>query len=228
MPQMLRLVLLILWLVLLIPLLAWLFKQVRKPSGLFGRRVVRAMNLSHATMTDWGLQQLTVPKNAAILDVGCGGGRTVGILAALAAEGKVVGLDYSAASVAVSRDSNAHEIEAGRVQIEQGSVAALPFPDRMFDIVTAVETHYYWPNLPANVREILRVLKPGGTFALIAETYRGGPFRLLYGAVMPLLRAAFLSDAEHRDLLTQAGFTEVTTKHVSGRNWICATGRRPS
>jgi ubiquinone/menaquinone biosynthesis C-methylase UbiE len=228
MPQMLRLVLLILWLVLLIPLLAWLFKQVRKPSGLFGRRVVRAMNLSHATMTDWGLQQLTVPKNAAILDVGCGGGRTVRILAALAAEGNVVGLDYSAASVAVSRDSNAHEIEAGRVQIEQGSVAALPFPDRMFDIVTAVETHYYWPNLPANVREILRVLKPGGTFALIAETYRGGPFRLLYGAVMPLLRAAFLSDAEHRDLLTQAGFAEVTTKHVSGRNWICATGRRPS
>jgi ubiquinone/menaquinone biosynthesis C-methylase UbiE len=91
-----------------------------------------------------------------------------------------------------------------------------------------VETHYYWPDLPANVREVLRVLKPGGTFVLIAETYRGGPFRLLYGLVMPLLRAAFLSDAEHRDLLTQAGFTEVETKHLSGKNWIFATGRRPS
>jgi ubiquinone/menaquinone biosynthesis C-methylase UbiE len=179
-------------------------------------------------MTDWGLQQVTVPKNAAILDVGCGGGRTVQRLAALAPEGKVTGLDYSAASVAVSRDRNAQEIKAGRVQIEQGSVAALPFPDRTFDVVTAVETHYYWPDLPANVREVLRVLKPGGTFALIAETYRGGPFRLVYGIVMPLLRAAFLSDAEHRDLLTQAGFTEVATQHVSGKNWICATGRRPA
>ena len=106
-------------------------------------------------------------------------------------------------------------------------MAALPFPDRTFDIITAVETHYYWPDLPANVREILRVLKPGGSFALIAETYRGGPFRLLYGIVMPLLRAAFLSDAEHRDLLTQAGFTEVATMHLSGRNWICAMGHRP-
>ena len=122
---------------------------------------------------------------------------------------------------------NAKEIETGQVQIAQGSVAALPFPDRTFDIVTAVETHYYWPDLPANVREILRVLKPGGSFALIAETYRGGPFRLLYGIVMPLLRAAFLSDAGHRDLLTQAGFTEVATMHLSGRNWICATGDRP-
>lgn len=220
--------LLILRLVLAVLLMAWLFQQVRKPSGWLGRRVVRAMNLSHATMTDWGLQQVTVPKNAAILDVGCGGGWTVRKLLALAPGGKVVGLDYSSASVAVSRDTNAHEIEAGRVQIEQGSVVALPFPDRSFDIVTAVETHYYWPDLPANVREVLRVLKPGGTFVLIAETYRGGPFRLLYGLVMPLLRAAFLSDAEHRDLLTQAGFTEVETKHLSGKNWIFATGRRPS
>ena len=220
--------LLILRLVLAVLLMAWLFQQVRKPSGWLGRRVVRAMNLSHATMTDWGLQQVTVPKNAAILDVGCGGGGTVRKLVALAHEGKVVGLDYSSASVTVSRDTNAHEIEAGRVQIEQGSVVALPFPDRSFDIVTAVETHYYWPDLPANVREVLRVLKPGGTFVLIAETYRGGPFRLLYGLVMPLLRAAFLSDAEHRDLLTQAGFTEVETKHLSRKNWIVATGRRPS
>jgi ubiquinone/menaquinone biosynthesis C-methylase UbiE len=215
-------------LALLILLSAWVFRQVRKPSGPLGRRVVRAMNLGHSTMTDWGLQQVMVPKNAAILDVGYGGGRTVQRLAALAPEGKVVGLDYSAASVAVSRDTNALEIEAGRVQIEQGSVAALPFPDRTFDVVTAVETHYYWPELPANVREVLRVLKPGGTFALIAETYRGGPFRLVYGIVMPLLRAAFLSDAEHRDLLSQAGFIEVATKHLSGKNWIFATGRRPA
>lgn len=179
-------------------------------------------------MADWALQQLVVPKKAAILDVGCGGGSTVGRLADLAPEGTVIGLDYSAASVAVSRDTNAREIEAGRVRIEQGSVAALPFPDRRFDIVTAVETHYYWPELPANVREILRVLKPGGTFALVAETYRGGPSRWLYGIAMPLLGAAFLSDKEHKDLLMQAGFTEIATMHRSRTNWICATGRRPS
>jgi ubiquinone/menaquinone biosynthesis C-methylase UbiE len=185
------------------------------------------MNLGHAKMTDWALQQVEVPKNAAVLDVGCGGGRTVARLAVLAPEGQVFGLDYSAASVAVSRNTNAGEIDKGRVQIKQGSVAALPFPDRMFDVVTAVETHYYWPDLPANVREVLRVLKPGGTFLLVAETYRGGPLRLIYGIIMPLLRAAFLSDAEHRDLLAQAGFAEVATKHLPRKNWICAIGRRP-
>jgi ubiquinone/menaquinone biosynthesis C-methylase UbiE len=219
---------LVLWLAVTVLLMSWLFRQVRKPRGPLGKRMAHAMNLSHAALTDWGLQQLTVAKNAAVLDVGCGGGRTVQRLAALAPDGKITGLDYAAASVAVSRNTNAQEIEAGRVQIELGSVAALPFPDRTFDLVTAVETHYYWPDLPANMREVLRVLKPSGTFVLIAETYRGGPFRLLYGMIMPLLRAAFLSDAEHRNLLSEAGFTDVATHHVSGKNWICATGRKPS
>jgi SAM-dependent methyltransferase len=137
--------------VLIIVLVVWLFRQVRKPSGWLGRRIVQGMNVGHAKMTDWALQQVSVPKNAAILDVGCGGGWTVRKLAALASDGKVIGLDYSAASVAVSRETNAKEIEAGRAQIEHGSVQALPFPDSTFDIVTAVETHYYWPDLPANV-----------------------------------------------------------------------------
>jgi ubiquinone/menaquinone biosynthesis C-methylase UbiE len=218
----------ILRLLILILLLVWLSRQVRKPSGALGRRFVRAMGVGHAAMTAWGLQQVTIPKDGAILDVGCGGGRTVNKLATLAPQGRVIGLDYSAASVEVSRNTNAQEIQTGRVQIEEGSVVALPFPDRTFDVVTAVETHYYWPDLPANVREVLRVLKAGGTFALIAETYRGGPLRFLYGMIMPLLGAAFLSDSEHRDLLTHAGFTEVATKHLSGKNWILATGRKPT
>ncbi len=95
----------ILRLVLPVLLAVWVFRQVRKPSGWLGRRVARAMNLGHATMADWGLQQVRLPKNGAILDVGCGGGWTVRRLAALASEGKVIGLDYSGASVAVSRDT---------------------------------------------------------------------------------------------------------------------------
>lgn len=209
-------------------LIVWVLGQVRKPTGPIGRRVLQAMNLTHAALTDWGLQQLHFEKNATILDVGCGGGRTVQRLAALAPEGVIHGIDYSAASVASSRATNAREIETGRVQIQLASVAALPFPDRTFDVVTAVETHYYWPDLQNDLREVFRVLKPGGTFALIAELYRGGRRSAVYGLVMRLLRATYLSDAEHRDRLTQAGFTEVATMHAPGRSWICAMGRRPS
>lgn len=205
---------------------AWVFRQVRKPSGWMGRRTAQAMNLGHGPLTAWGLGQLNVPRAAAILDIGCGGGGTVRRLAAMALDGMVIGVDYSKASVAVSRQTNAKEIEAGRVKIELESVAQLPFPDGTFDLVTAVETHYYWPDLRANVREVVRVLKPGGEFALIAETYRGGPYRFFYGIAMSLLGAAFLSDEEHRELLAQAGLTGVSTFHKRGTSWICATGRK--
>ena len=92
--------------------------------------------------------------------------------------------------------------------IALASVAALPYPDRTFDVVTAVETHYYWPDLEANLREGLRVLKPGGTLALIAETVRDRQKNPLYFVVMPLLGAAHLTTAEHEQVLTRAGFAD--------------------
>lgn len=55
-------------------------------------------------------------------------------------------MDYSKAAVAVSRALNRAGIEAGRVDIRLATVSSLPFDDCVFNVVTAVETHYYWPN----------------------------------------------------------------------------------
>src|SRR6516225_7678745 len=105
------------------------------------------MNVRHSGVTDWGLKHLPLEKGSTILDIGCGGGRAIAKMAAVAGDGKVYGIDYSAASVAAARSANAPGIEAGRVDIQQASVSHLSFPDGTFDVVTAVETHYYWPNL---------------------------------------------------------------------------------
>jgi len=207
-------------------LAAYVLGQVRKPTGPLGRLAVMGMNRSHAAMTDWGLRHVPIRVGDTILDIGCGGGRTVQRLAASAPEGRVHGIDFSPASVATASRTNAREIAAGRVQIQLGTVSALPFPERHFDVVTAVETHYYWPDLPADLSEVLRVVKPGGTFALIAETHRDGLAGVLYALPMLLIRAAFLSEAEHRTLLVNAGFTEVTVYRPPGQSWICAVGRR--
>src|SRR5690348_93192 len=211
-----------------VPLMAWFLSQCRKPSGPMGRRVVAAMNVTHSALTDWGLSHLTVRPADAILDVGCGGGRTVQKLAALAPCGHVDGVDYSEASIDASRALNADTIGEGRVVIQPASVSALPFPDRTFDLVTAVETHYYWPDPPSDVHEILRVLKPGGRLALIAETFRGQRFGAAVGVAMRLLRARYLTVQQHRDLLAAAGFTDIVVDTDPARGWICALGRRPA
>ena len=67
------------------------------------------MNVSHAAVTQWGLNHVAIGEDLTILDVGCGGGRTVERLASMATRGKVDGVDYSVASGATAPpDASAH------------------------------------------------------------------------------------------------------------------------
>jgi ubiquinone/menaquinone biosynthesis C-methylase UbiE len=188
------------------------------------------MNWSHSRLTDWGLAKISIEPRSTILDVGCGGGRTVSKLAAIATQGQVCGIDYSEDSVAVSKKTNARWIGKGRVEIRQGSVSALPFADDVFDLVTAVETHYFWPNLAADTREVLRVLKPGGTLILIAEAYKGAKTATaqLTEKYLPLAGMTLLSVDEHRELFTTADYSDVRVMEEPGRGWICSIGKKPS
>jgi len=208
-----------------VALIFYVARQCRRPSSALGRMLARSMNASHDKLTRWGLNHVEIKPAFTMLDVGCGGGRTIETLAAAAQDGKVFGIDYSSASVAVARERNSASIEHDRVHIEEGVVSSLPFPDGTFDLVTAVETHYYWPDLAGDVREVRRVLKPGGAFTIIAETYRGRRNDWLYRPVMRLvLRAAYLSPEEHRRLLSNAGYRDVEVLEEKARGWICAVG----
>jgi ubiquinone/menaquinone biosynthesis C-methylase UbiE len=202
-------------------------RQCRRPSHRAGRAVLHRMNVSHAELTTWALSHVQIGRAFAMLDVGCGGGRTIERLASAAPDGKVYGIDYSEESVAVARETNRAQVARGRVDIQQGAVSRLPFADDMLDLVVAIETHYYWPDLPHDVQEVMRVLRPGGTFLLVAETYRGRKNDWLYRPVMRLiLRAAYLSVEEHRHLLANAGYVNVEVFEDRSRGWICAVARK--
>jgi ubiquinone/menaquinone biosynthesis C-methylase UbiE len=214
--------------VLILILIPYILNQVRKPTKWTGRFFAWLMNISHSGLTDWGLKHVAIGKNFKILDVGCGGGRTIGKLAALAPEGRVYGVDYADGSVAAARGTNAGLIEAGRVEVKQASVSQLPFPDGTFDLVTAVETQYYWPNLVGDMQEILRVLAPGGTLLVIAESYRNGRFEAIQRPAMKFLKSTNLSVDEQRELFITAGYEAVQVLADSNKGWLCATGRRRS
>jgi ubiquinone/menaquinone biosynthesis C-methylase UbiE len=203
--------------------------QCSKPTGWLGRFTLWGMNLGHSKLTDWGLEHISIENHHTILDVGCGGGRTVGKLAAIATQGKVYGVDYSDESVAATKRTNARWIDLGRVQIRHGSVSQLPFPDGMFDLVTAVETHFWWPDLPGDMREVFRVLKSGGTLVLIAEIYKGKSTMAAKLAEKYASRTGMtlLSVDEHRELFTNAGYSNVQVIEERDNGWICGIGRKP-
>jgi ubiquinone/menaquinone biosynthesis C-methylase UbiE len=187
------------------------------------------MNASHSKLTDWGLKHISIENHHTILDIGCGGGRTVSKLAAMATQGKIYGVDYSDESVAATKRTNVRWIDLGRVEIRHGSVSQLPFPDSMFDLVTAVETHFWWPNLTGDMREVFRVLKPGGTLILIAEIYKGAntvAARLLEKHASQTGMTLLTVD-EHRELFENAGYSDAQVFEQRDKGWICGLGRKP-
>jgi SAM-dependent methyltransferase len=205
-----------------------LVHQCGKPAGWFGRFLLWTMNIRHSRVTDWGLKHVSIEKHHTILDVGCGGGRTVRKLAAIATEGKVHGIDHSEASVAAARRTNKQSIETGRVEIRQGSVSGVPFADATFDLVTAVETHYFWPDLIADMREVLRVLKPGGKLVIIAEAYKGGKHDRWMRMLAERTGMKVLSVDEQRELFSRAGYLDVQVFENYDKGWICGMGVKPS
>jgi len=203
--------------------------QCQKPRGWLGRFVLRNMNSRHSKVTDWGLGHVRIEPHYTILDVGCGGGRTLCKLAGVATQGKAYGVDYSEESVAVSKRTNAAWIAMDRVEVQDGSVSQLPFPEGMFDLVTAFETHFWWPNLPTDMREICRVLKPGGWLVVIAEVYKGANTTVAKLAEKYASKTGMtlLDIDEHRALFANAGYSEVQIIEERDKGWMCGIGRKP-
>jgi len=202
----------------------YLGRQVKKPTRFVGRLFAHMMNDSHSELTDWSLTHLKIDKSATVLDVGCGGGRTLGKLAKIAAS--VYGVDYAAGSIAESRSHNKQLIAEGRVHVERASVSQLPFTDGLFDVVTAIETQYYWPHLPNDMREIQRILKPGGRLMVVAESYKGGRNDWVLGPVMKVIGSNRLSADDQRNLFQSAGYTEIELFEELRKGWLCCIGRK--
>ncbi len=151
-------------------LLRKFFSNCGKPQGRMGRVVVAMMNRGHVGIAAWGFSHLDLQGNEQVLDCGCGGGANVAVFLRMVDEGHVTGLDYSPVSVAKSRAVNRAAIDAGCCEIVQGNVQELPFGDGQFDVVTAFETVYFWPEIACCFAEVHRVLKSGGVFMITNET----------------------------------------------------------
>lgn len=201
--------------------------QVRRPSRYLGRVFTATMNRSHSLLTDWGLKFVDVQPAFTILDIGCGGGRTIGKLADLAPSGHIYGVDPGNGSVAASRAYNRKLLDT-RVTIDHGSVSKLPYDNDRFDLVTAVETQYYWPQPVNDLREVLRVLKPGSRLIVILESYKGGTAEWLQAPGRLILGYKTYTAADHRKMFDEAGFAGVEIHEHKKEGWLAVIGSKPS
>ncbi len=200
-------------------ILSKIFSNTRKPEGFFGRMMVNGMNGGgHARLAEWGLSHLTFAADANVLDVGCGGGANVARLLKRCPQGTVTGIDYSPVSVKKSTEVNAAAIVAGRCRVLEGSAAALPFEDGAFDLVTAFETVYFWPDIEECFRGVRRCLKEGGRFAIVNEddglTGKNEKWEKMIDGMH-----TYTPD-ELRAHLTNAGFRDITVHGDGQHHWL--------
>lgn len=97
-----------------------------------------------------------------ILEIGCGGGLVSEALARRGAQ--VVGIDPSAAALQTAREHAQQSSTADQLYFLQSFAEALPFADGSFSVIVCLDVLEHVSNLQATIREIARVLAPGGVF----------------------------------------------------------------
>lgn len=201
--------------------------QFRRPTGRRGRFVAALMNRGHKSLTLWGLTHVKIEPNYVILDVGCGGGKTVSRLAEKAPLGKVFGIDYSADMVEYSKKVNKKLIAQNRVEIVEGSVEKTGFPDDFFDLVTAIETYYFWPIFSDALKEIMRVLKPSGHFLMVNEMVKDGVYNVKCAKTIEQAHVHLIPLDEIKNTLEAVGFEDIQIFTKAGSPWNAVLAKKP-
>lgn len=203
-------------------LLSKFFSNTRKPEGFLGKIMVNGMNGGgHAALANWAMDALQMPQDGAILDIGCGGGANVARLLKRCPHAKVYGVDYSSVSVAKSHKVNANAIKAGRCEIKEASVSALPLKDGTFNLVTAFETIYFWPDIEHSFAEVRRVMAPSATFCIVNEDDGLSGNNEKWEKMIEGMHT--YTPDEIKVHLTAAGFHDIIIRPGENRHWLMVT-----
>ncbi|WP_228546440.1 class I SAM-dependent methyltransferase [Halegenticoccus tardaugens] len=167
----------------------WLLDRAfGNPRGILGNVGGRVMARTNDDAARWVVSLLDLAPTDRVLEVGFGPGVGIELASAAASEGFVAGVDPAKGMVEQARRRNATAIEAGRVELRRGVADDLPYADGTFDAAFSVNSMQVWPDAVAGLRELHRVLKPGGSVALAFTPHAGGSRDELPG---PLARAGF-------------------------------------
>ena len=199
------------------------FQNTCRPEGIGGKIMVHMMNTGHSSMAEWGFAHIKIQSEDVCLDIGCGGGANIRKLLEKSPYGRVVGIDYSEISVEKSRKINKAGIESKRCEILQGDVMKLPFRGETFDVITAFETIYFWPDISEAFKKVYKILKIGGTFMICNESNGENPKDEKWTKIIQGMK--IYNSEQIEKSLENAGFRDVKVDKTK-KGWICVVVKK--
>ena len=197
------------------------FQNTAKPVGFLGKMMLRGMNFGHEKLAAWGLSHMSFEPGSHILDIGCGGGANIAKMLKDIPDSIIDGLDVSIESINFSKKVNKKYL-GSRSTIQQGDVAALPYPDNSLDAITGFETIFFWPDLEVAFIEIKRVLKSGGKLLIVCE--EDDPTDTSW---TDRIDGMVIHRGEDiKDLLLRTGFHSAQVFHHETKKWMCLTATK--
>ena len=182
--------------------------QCMKPHGEEGIATIERMNENHKDISEFAFKCVNVNENDKILDIGCGGGVNIEKFLKLT-DNNVDGLDYSDVSVAESIKRNKKAVDEKRCCVIQADVSAMPLDSESYDLATAFETIYFWPQIENTFKEVLRIIKPNGRFMIAQGTDGNHPDDEKWLNTVEGMSVYTAEELEK--YLLNAGFTSVKT-----------------
>ena len=198
------------------------FQNTCKPKGIGGKIMVHMMNTGHSSMAEWGFTHMEIQSDNVCLDIGCGGANVRKLLEK-SPYGRVVGIDHSEISVEKSKKINKAGIESKRCEILQGDVMKLPFRDKTFDVITAFETIYFWPDISEAFKKVYKILKIGGTFMICNESNGENPKDEKWTKIIQGMK--IYNSEQIEKSLEDAGFRGVKVDKTK-KGWICVVVKK--
>ena len=152
-----------------------------------------------------------------MLDVGCGTGTLINLMADWPEAELLVGLDYSPVMAAAVAQKNAASPQADKLGVVVADSERLPFGAQTFDVVTCCNSFHHYPHRAAVVRGFHRVLRPGGLLVLI-DGFRDNVIGWL---VFDVAVAWVEKDVYHvpwsemREMISAAGFATLRQRKMN-------------
>jgi ubiquinone/menaquinone biosynthesis C-methylase UbiE len=145
-----------------------LVSQFHHPFGWLGKLAgwIMATRKSNLERNQWTVDLLHIRKTDHVLELGPGPGVTLGLLADLAPDGLVVGLDHSRTMLAECGKRNRKAVSDKKLALVQGSFTALPELPAPFDKIIAVNSLQFDGMTDETLSRITGLLKPGGKIAI--------------------------------------------------------------